>query len=67
MPTIKGIGLFKNSSESIVRGICNYTKGQRLVRESKNRGGGKGADQGGKGSLLWIVPVKGSIFLSEAC
>ena len=58
--------MFKNSSKGIVGGVCDYPEGQRLVQESKNRGRGKGMDQGGKGVLLWIVPVEWSVFLGEA-
>ena len=58
--------MFKDSSESIVRGVCNYTEGQGLIWKSKNRGRGKGTDQGGKGVFLWVVPVEGSVFLGEA-
>ena len=42
MPTIQGIGLFKDSSKSIVGDVCKYTEGQGLVWKSENRGGSKG-------------------------
>ena len=58
--------MFKDSSESIVGGVCDYTKGQRLVWKSKNRGRGKGMDQGGEGVLLRVVSVEGSVFLGKA-
>ena len=58
--------MFKDSSKSIVRGVCNYAEGQGLIWKSKNWGGGKGTNQGGKGVLLWIVPVEWSVFLGKA-
>ena len=66
MPTIQGVGLFKDSSKSIVGGVYNYTEGQGLIWESKNRGRGKGMDQGGEGVLLRVVSVEGSVFLGKA-
>ena len=66
MPMIEGIGLFEDGTKNIIRSVYNYMERQGLVWEGENRGGCEGPYQGGKGFLLWCVPVEWCVFLDTA-
>src|SRR5712672_394259 len=66
VPSIEKVGLFKNGTESEVTSIGDDAKRKGGIREGKDRGDGKGVNEGAKGQFLGCGPNVGDVFLCES-
>src|SRR5712671_3709295 len=66
VPSVEKVGLYKNGTESEVTSIGDDAKRKGGIREGKDRGDGKGINEGAKGKFLGRGPNVGDVFLCES-
>ena len=65
MPTIKDVRLFEDGPEGIIASVGDEAERPVVVWESKDRGNGKGVDEGTEGRFQIVGIEEGCIFFGE--